>query len=77
MQVLEMVQMNEKNILQLMNELHKLSEHEHDAALEQFVERELISGQVALVKKLSDELTELNRSGPEGLGLFIFDEHLK
>ncbi len=57
--------------------LHSIAESEHDPALEQYLERDLIQGQIELIKETADLITNHERSGVEGLGQFLFDLNLK
>jgi ferritin heavy chain len=66
----------EKRINDSLFVLHKVASENGDAALSDLIEEEFLEKQVESLKKNADNVTNLKRVG-EGLGVFIFDKHLK
>jgi ferritin heavy chain len=56
--------------------LHAMSGEAGDAHLSDFIESEFLDDQVDSLKELADMLTQLERCGSEGLGLYLFDQKL-
>lgn len=56
--------------------LHSLAGEQGDANLADYLESEFLNEQVESMKKLADMLTQLNRVGNDGLGLFLYDKEL-
>jgi ferritin heavy chain len=56
--------------------LHQLAEEHEDAQLEDFLEQHFLDEQVESIKQIADLVTQLERAGPEGLGLFLFDQRM-
>lgn len=63
----------EKNVNQVLLDLHKLATTHEDAHLTDFLESEYLNEQVESIKELSDYITQLKRCGP-GLGEYMFDK---
>lgn len=66
----------EKGVNNSLLELHKLSDSKVDPHLSDFLESEFLTEQVDSIKELVDMLTQLMRVGPDGLGLYIWDQNL-
>lgn len=56
--------------------LHGLSEKHHDPQLEDYIEQVFLDEQVESIKQFADLISQLERAGPEGLGLYLFDQKL-
>jgi len=63
----------EKNVNQVLLDLHKLASSHGDAQLCDFLETEYLGEQVESIKQLSDYITQMKRCGP-GLGEYMFDK---
>jgi len=63
----------EKNVNQVLLDLHKLAGSHGDAHLCDFLETEYLGEQVESIKELADYITQLKRCGP-GLGEYMFDK---
>jgi ferritin heavy chain len=63
----------EKNVNQVLLDLHKLAAGHNDAHLTDFLESEYLNEQVESIKQLADYITQLKRCGP-GLGEYMFDK---
>ena len=57
--------------------LHSLAEKHNDPQLEDFLEQGFLDEQIRSIKQFADFITQLERAGPEGLGLYLFDQKLK
>ena len=66
----------EKDINKSLLNLHALADTHNDPQLADFLESEFLEHQVKSIKEISDLLTNLNRVGADGLGLFLFDKEL-
>lgn len=66
----------EKTVNEKLLELHGLAEKHEDPQLEDFIEEGFLDEQVESIKQFADLITQLERAGPEGLGLYLFDEKL-
>lgn len=62
----------EKNVNQVLLDLHKLATNHNDPHLTDFLEGEYLTEQVESIKQLADYVTQLKRCGP-GLGEYMFD----
>ena len=71
-QSLEMEKMVQEKLLKI----HELAEKHNDPQLEDFIEQGFLDEQVESIKQFADLITQLERSGPEGLGLYMFDQKL-
>ena len=67
----------ERKVNQSLLELHVLATTHNDAHLSDFLEKELLDTQVESIKQIGDMIAKLKLAGPGGLGLYLFDEHLK
>lgn len=63
----------EKNVNQVLLDLHKIAAGHEDGHLTDFLEGEYLNEQVESIKQLSDYVTQLKRCGP-GLGEYMFDK---
>ncbi|KAG0300379.1 fts3-like protein [Dissophora globulifera] len=66
----------EKDVNKSLLNLHKVGEENSDPQLCDFVESEYLEEQVEAIKKISDLITQLNRVGGDGLGLYLWDQEL-
>ena len=66
----------EKQVIASLLALHGVSSTHNDAHSTNFLEEEFLDEQVESIKKLSDQITRLKRTGPEGLGEYLFDKDL-
>ncbi|KAG0331222.1 fts3-like protein [Podila humilis] len=60
----------EKDVNKSLLNVHKIAEENNDPQLCDFIESEYLEEQVDAIKKISDLVTQLNRVGGDGLGLF-------
>jgi ferritin heavy chain len=65
----------EKDVLDSLLALHATADAANDPGATDFLE-DFIQEQHEGIKKLSDLLTNLNRAGADGLGLYLFDRNL-
>jgi len=75
---LEAMQMSlalEKNVNQVLLDLHKLATQHGDNHMTDFLESNYLEEQVESMKEISSYVTQLARVGP-GLGEYIFDKEL-
>lgn len=77
MNILESALKLERDVNQSLLNLHKVAGDSGDAALCDFIESEFLEDQVEDIKKAADLVTQLQRCGGEGLGLFIFDKEFQ
>ena len=75
-QVLEAALDLEKAVNASLLKLHELADESNDPHLADFIEEEFLDDQVVTLKELSDLITQLDRCGNEGLGLYLFDQKL-
>lgn len=54
--------------------VHKIAGEEDDPALQDFIESEFLGSQNEQIKRAADLVTQLERCGGEGLGLYLFDK---
>ena len=73
---LEQVLQLERDVNEALLKLHKLADEQADPHLADFLEAEYLQEQVHSLKEVAELLTNLNRVGGDGLGLFIFDREL-
>lgn len=64
----------EKDVNASLLRLHALSGEASDPHLSDFIESEFLEDQVESLKELADMLTQLERCGCDGLGLYLFDQ---
>lgn len=56
--------------------INKSAEKTGDYHLTELLQSEFLAEQIESIKLLSDMLTELQRAGTNGLGLYLFDQYL-
>lgn len=66
----------EKAVNASLLKLHALADESDDPHLADFIEEEFLDDQVESLKELADLITQLDRCGNEGLGLYLFDQKL-
>lgn len=66
----------EKDVNSSLLKLHELAGEASDPHLADFIEEEFLDDQVKSLKELADLITQLERCGNEGLGLYLFDQKL-
>ncbi|KAG0362006.1 ferritin-like superfamily [Gamsiella multidivaricata] len=66
----------EKDVNKSLLNLHKVAEENSDAQLSDFIASEYLSEQTEAIKKIADLVTQLNRVGGDGLGLYLWDQEL-
>lgn len=67
----------EKDINLKLLELTKLTEEQGDPQAADFITSTFLAEQVESLKELADMLTNLNRLGNDGVGLWLFDQELE
>lgn len=67
----------EKEVNQSLLNLDKIASDNGDEQMSEFIESEFLGEQVEAIKELCDMLTQLNRVGGDGLGLYLWDQNLK
>lgn len=75
LEAMQMALALEKNINQVLLDLHKLATDHGDAHMTDFLEGNYLEEQVESIKELAGYVSQLTRVGP-GLGEFIFDKEL-
>ncbi|KAL1915036.1 uncharacterized protein VTP21DRAFT_7741 [Calcarisporiella thermophila] len=66
----------EKDVNKSLLNLHKIADENGDPQMCDFIESNYLEEQVEAIKKLADMVTQLNRVGADGLGLYIWDRDL-
>lgn len=66
----------EKAVNTSLLKLHSIADDAHDPHLADFIEEEFLDDQVASLKEIASFITQLDRCGNEGLGLYLFDQKL-
>ncbi|CAO3569650.1 unnamed protein product [Mortierella alpina] len=66
----------EKDVNKSLLNLHKVAEENNDPQLCDFIESTYLEEQVEAIKKIADLVTQLNRVGGDGLGLYLWDQNL-
>lgn len=66
----------EKKVNASLLKLHSIASAECDPHLTDYIEEEFLDEQVKALKEYSDMITQLDRCGNEGLGLYLFDQNL-
>jgi ferritin heavy chain len=66
----------EKNVNQVLLDLHKVATQHGDNHMTDFLESNYLQEQVESIKQISSFITQLKRAGP-GLGEFMFDKELE
>ncbi|KAG9290442.1 hypothetical protein G9A89_007173 [Geosiphon pyriformis] len=75
-EALEAVLQLEKDVNKSLLNLHKIAGEQNDPQLCDYIESTFLSEQVEAIKKIADYVTQLNRTGGDGLGLYLFDQDL-
>ena len=75
LEAMQMALALEKNVNQVLLDLHKLCSQHEDGHLTNFLESNFLDEQVESIKQLSEYVTKLKRVGP-GLGEHMFDKEL-
>jgi len=57
--------------------VHEVATQENDPAFADFIEGEFLRSQNEQIKRAADLLTQLERCGNEGLGLYLFDKEFQ
>jgi len=65
----------EKNVNQMLLDLHKVAVQHDDAHMTDFLEEHYLQEQVESIKEIAGFITQLKRVGP-GLGEYTFDRDL-
>jgi ferritin heavy chain len=66
----------EKDVNECLLRVHKVAADSNDPQLCDFLEGYYLKEQVETIKDFADLVTQLNRVGGEGLGLYLFDRDL-
>ncbi|KAF8928918.1 ferritin-like superfamily [Dissophora ornata] len=66
----------EKDVNKSLLNLHKVAEENNDPQLCDFIAADYLREQVDGIKKIADLVTQLNRVGGDGLGLYLWDQEL-
>ncbi|ORZ38887.1 ferritin-like superfamily [Catenaria anguillulae PL171] len=66
----------EKEVNKALLKLHSFAEQSNDPQFCDFIEGNFLNEQVEAIEKISNLLTQLNRVGGEGLGLYLWDQEL-
>lgn len=75
LEAMQMALALEKNINQVLLDLHSVATQHNDSHMTDFLEGTFLNEQVDAIKMLSGYVTQLKRAGP-GLGEFLFDKEL-
>lgn len=67
----------EKDVNASLLQLHKLACDHNDPHVCDYLETHFLNEQVESIKAIADLLTNLNRVGGDGLGLYLFDKDLE
>jgi ferritin heavy chain len=73
---LEMTLQLERDVNSSLLRLHKLASDHNDPQVCDYLETHFLNEQVEAIKAVADMLTNLNRVGGEGLGLYLFDKDM-
>ncbi|KAF9961145.1 fts3-like protein [Mortierella alpina] len=66
----------EKDVNKSLLNLHAIAEENNDPQLCDYIESEFLEEQVGAIKKIADLVSQLNRVGGDGLGLYLWDQEL-
>ncbi|KAI1294432.1 Stores iron in a soluble, non-toxic, readily available form [Mortierella claussenii] len=66
----------EKDVNKSLLNLHKIAEENTDSQLTNYIASEYLPEQIEGIKKIADLVTQLNRVGGDGLGLYLWDQEL-
>jgi len=75
LEAMQMALALEKNVNQVLLDLHKLASQHEDGHMTDFLEGEFLQEQVESIKQIGNFVTQLKRVGP-GLGEQLFDKEL-
>jgi len=75
LEAMQMALALEKNVNQVLLDLHKVASQHEDGHMTNFLEGEFLEEQVESIKQIADYVTQLKRVGP-GLGEQLFDKDL-
>lgn len=75
-EILEAALELEKAVNASLLKLHVLADESNDPHLADFIEEQFLDDQVESLKEISDLITQLDRCGNEGLGLYLFDQKM-
>lgn len=75
-EILEAALELEKAVNASLLKLHALADESNDPHLADFIEEQFLDDQVESLKEISDLITQLDRCGNEGLGLYLFDQKM-
>lgn len=64
----------ERDVNASLLKVHKVAEEQDDPALQDWIEGEFLRSQNEQIKRAADLVTQLERCGGEGLGLYLFDK---
>ena len=67
----------EKDVNASLLHVHEVATQEDDPAFADFIEGEFLRSQNEQIKRAADLLTQLERCGNEGLGLYLFDKEFQ
>ncbi|KAI3648416.1 hypothetical protein MP228_006270 [Amoeboaphelidium protococcarum] len=73
---MEMALQMEREVNANLLKLHGIAAEQQDPQLCDYLEGEFLKEQVESIKQISDMLTQLERVGNDGLGLYLFDKEL-
>jgi ferritin heavy chain len=75
LEAMQMALTLEKNVNQMLLDLHKVAVQHEDAHMTDFLEEHYLQEQVESIKEIAGFVTQLKRAGP-GLGEYTFDRDL-
>jgi len=75
LEAMQMALALEKNVNQMLLDLHKVAQGHNDAHMTDFLEGNYLEEQVQSIKQIAGYVTQLKRVGP-GLGEYTFDHEL-
>jgi len=75
LEAMQMALALEKNVNQVLLDLHKIASQHEDGHMTDFLEGEFLTEQVESIKQIGNFVTQLKRVGP-GLGEQLFDKEL-
>jgi ferritin heavy chain len=66
----------EKAVNKSLLEMHAIADKYADVQMCDFIEQNFLDEQVESIKQLADLITQLETAGPEGLGLYLYDQRI-
>ena len=66
----------ERDVNDSLININKSAEKTGDYHLTELIQSEFLAEQIESIKQLSDMLSELERAGTNGLGLYLYDQQL-